>query len=107
MRLVWKVVAIAATCGALVAPGSAYAVDAARAWGTINNSDGGVLLNSARLAQTESGVAQAAGAGGSAFSSVTTCGTCVTISITGDNNSVGGNNINSTNSGAITGYGYF
>ncbi len=109
MRIIRGVVALVGLMSiGLTVPSGAYAVEAARVWGTLNNSDGGVLYNSARLHQAEASIAGSAQSGGeSAFRSVTTCGTCVTLSINGDNSSISGNSITSTNTGTITGTGIF
>jgi hypothetical protein len=93
---------------------AAQAADAAHAWGTISNP-GAELLNSAATHEEEGQNAEivaagsngsaafASGAGGSAaFPNVTSCGTCTTITIQGDQNSISGTSITSTNQGTVT-----
>jgi hypothetical protein len=41
------------------------------------------------------------------FPAVTSCGTCTTITIQGNNNSISGTSITSTNSGSVTSNGNF
>ena len=97
------VAAAAAFCSA------AQAADAAHAWGTVSNP-GAELLNSAtthlEAAQGAQIVSEGAGFG-SGFPAVTSCGTCTTITIQGDNDTINGNTISSTNSGTVTSNGFF
>jgi hypothetical protein len=93
---------------------TARAADAAHAWGTIS-SPGAELLNSAAMHQegAESAQIGSLGAGGgggtlsTGFPAVTSCGTCTTITIQGDNNSISGTSIQSTNQGTVTSNGFF
>jgi len=86
---------------------SAKAGDAGHAWGTISNP-GIALLNSAETHEQGGLAAQfvAQGPGGSTtaggFPAVTSCGTCTTITIQGNNNSISGTSITSTNQGTVT-----
>ena len=91
---------------------TAQAADAAHAWGTISNP-GAELLNSASTHEEESQTAQigalGAGSGGSSsgFPAVTSCGTCTTITIQGNQNSISGTSITSSNQGVVTSNGAF
>jgi hypothetical protein len=96
---------------ALNAP--AQAADAAHAWGTINNP-GEVLLNSAAThlqgSETAQVISQGSGSGVTTtggFPAVTSCGTCTTITIQGDQNSISGTSITSSNQGVVTSNGFF
>jgi hypothetical protein len=93
---------------------TAQAADAGHAWGTISNP-GEVLLNSAATHEEESETAQvvqqgangsaafaAGGTSSSGFPAVTSCGTCTTITIQGDQNSISGTSITSQNMGVVT-----
>jgi hypothetical protein len=89
--------------------GIAQAADAGRAWGTVGQP-GQAFLNSALTQSAESNNAAAAEFGrnaGGPLRNVTSCGTCVTISITGNQNSVSGNSITSTNFGTVSSTGIF
>jgi hypothetical protein len=102
-------VAIVAAATALAS--AAQAADAAHAWGTVSNP-GAELLNSAQIheegAASAQIVSQGSGFGsGSGFPAVTSCGTCTTISIQGNNDTINGNTISSTNSGTVTSNGFF
>jgi opacity protein-like surface antigen len=104
-----------AAIGAVLFAGAAQAADAAHAWGTISNP-GAELLNSATMHAEEGQNAEivAAGANGSGvfgssaattaseFPAATSCGTCTTITIQGDQNTISGTSITSTNSGTVT-----
>ena len=74
------------------------------AWGTISGgSNASGIAQSAQLHENLAATAQAVSQGNDqSFKSVTTCGTCVTISIQGNGNQVTGNTIVSTNSGSQT-----
>jgi hypothetical protein len=99
--------AVTAAAGSLIGVG-AQAADAARAWGTIG-SPGQQFLNS-DLGHSAAGTSAqqiAAGQTGGPFHSVTACGTCVTFSITGNQNSINGNSITQTNTGSVTNTGTF
>jgi hypothetical protein len=92
---------------------AAQAGDAGHAWGTISNP-GAALLNSASThlqdAQGAEFVAQGpigTGTGSNGFPAVTSCGTCTTITIQGNNNSISGTSITSTNQGTVTSNGAF
>jgi hypothetical protein len=104
LLLAAAVIAVAALGGA----GRARAADAAQAWGTVS-TPGQQFVNSALLHQSSGTIAQQVEAGrdSSPFKSVTSCGTCTTITITGNNNSVSGNSITSTNSGTVSSTGIF
>jgi hypothetical protein len=100
------VLAVAALIGSI---GAAYAADAGRAWGTVGNP-GQAFLNSALTQQAEGQNALAAEFGrnnGGPFRNVTACGTCTTITIQGNQNTVSGNSITSTNFGAVSSTGNF
>jgi hypothetical protein len=90
------------------ADANAQAADAAVAWGTMG-TPGQQFVNSALLHQAGGTIAQQVEAGrdGGPFKSVTACGTCTTITITGNNNSVFGNSITSTNFGTVSSTGIF
>jgi hypothetical protein len=90
---------------------TAQAADAAHAWGTVSNP-GAELLNSAQIHEEGAASAQIVSQGpgfgsGSGFPAVTSCGTCTTISIQGNNDSITDNHITSTNTGTVTSNGYF
>jgi hypothetical protein len=92
---------------------TAQATDAAHAWGTIS-SPGEVFVNSAvtHLQGSEAAqiVSQGSGSGTtttSGFPAVTSCGTCTTITIQGDQNSISGTSITSSNQGVVTSNGFF
>ncbi len=95
-------------------PTRAIGADAGHAWGTIS-SPGIVLLNSAQTHEQGALSAQLEAAGkpaggsinGGGFPAVTSCGTCTTITIQGNNNSISGTSITSTNSGTVTSNGQF
>lgn len=97
---------------ALSAP--ALAADAAHAWGTVSNP-GQVLLNSSSMhlqgGEAAQIISQGAGSGAtttsSGFPAVTSCGTCTTITIEGNQDSISGNSISSTNTGTVTSNGFF
>lgn len=107
--ILYAFIAVAGT--ALVA--TAEAGDAGHAWGTISNP-GQALLNSAAAHQQQgitAGIVDR-GAGGAqtttgGFPAVTSCGTCTTITIQGNNNSISGTSITSSNQGVVTSNGYF
>jgi hypothetical protein len=87
----------------------AQAADAGRAWGTVG-VPGQAFLNSALFHQAEGQNALNAEFGrnqGGPFRSVTACGTCVHITITGNQNSVNGNSITQSNFGAVSATGIF
>jgi len=101
------VIAIAA----MAFSGGARATDAAHAWGTVS-VPGQVLLDSAETHFEEGQAAQTLSQGPnfgntSGFPAVTSCGTCTTITIQGNNDSINGNSISSTNSGTVTSNGTF
>ena len=88
---------------------TAQAADAAHAWGTVSNP-GAELLNSAQTHEEGAASAQIVSQGpgsGSGFPAVTSCGTCTTITIEGNNDSINDNHITSTNTGTVTSNGYF
>ena len=90
--------------------GVAEAGDAGHAWGTIE-SPGAALLNSATMHEQGALGANAvngpAASNGGGFPSVTSCGVCTTITITGSNDSISGTSITGTNSGAVSSNGFF
>ena len=89
--------------------GIAQAADAGRAWGTVG-APGQAFLNSALMQQAEGANALNVEFGrnnGGPFRNVTACGTCTTISIQGNQNTVSGNSITSTNFGAVSSTGNF
>jgi hypothetical protein len=111
LKLALQVTIVAA---AVAFAATAQAADAGHAWGTISNP-GEVLLNSAATHEEESETAQvvqegsnggaAFGSGGtsaSGFPAVTSCGTCTTITIQGNQNSISGTSISSENLGVVT-----
>jgi hypothetical protein len=92
---------------------TAHATDAAHAWGTVSNP-GEILLNSAATHNQEGQAAQVISQGSGSgvtttggFPAVTSCGTCTTITIQGNQDSISGNTISSTNSGTVTSNGFF
>ncbi|HEY2902255.1 MAG TPA: hypothetical protein VGL59_16860 [Polyangia bacterium] len=93
---------------------TAHATDAAHAWGTVSNP-GEVLLNSAATHNQEGQAAQVISQGSGSgvtttaggFPAVTSCGTCTTITIQGNQDSISGNSISSINSGTVTSNGFF
>ena len=102
-------VCVMVTAALLGTVGIAQAADAGRAWGTVGNP-GQAFLNSALTQQAEGANALAAEFGrnnGGPFRNVTACGTCTTISIQGNQNTVSGNSITSTNFGAVSSTGNF
>ena len=111
-RLRSAVVPALITTAVTLAP--AWAADAAHAWGTVG-VPGQVLLNSAatHLQESEAAqiVSQGSGAGvtttGGGFPAVTSCGTCTTITIQGNQDSISGNSISSLNQGTVTSNGFF
>jgi len=108
-RLLFQAAIIA--IGVTALSGVARAADAAHAWGTVS-TPGEVLLNSATTHLEEGNAAQTLSQGPtfgttSGFPAVTSCGTCTTITIQGNNDSISGNSITSTNSGTVTSNGYF
>jgi len=111
---IWKSAIAAAICAAAIVSGApAKAADAAHAWGTISNP-GGELLNSAS-AHEEGGISAqvvsqgpaSAGTTTGGFPAVTSCGTCTTITIQGNQNSISGTSITSSNTGVVTSNGFF
>ena len=111
---IWKSAIAAAVCAAAIVWGApAKAADAAHAWGTVSNP-GGALLNSAQAhedggvsAQIVSQGPPAAGTIAGGFPAVTSCGTCTTITIQGNQNSISGTSITSSNTGVVTSNGFF
>jgi hypothetical protein len=94
-------------CAALLSAAFSSSTRAASptvAWGTISGgSNASGIAQSAQLHENLAATAQAVSQGNDqSFKSVTTCGTCVTISIQGNGNEVAGNTIVSTNSGSQT-----
>jgi hypothetical protein len=109
-----KLAIAAALCAAAIVSGvPARAADAAHAWGTISNP-GSELLNSAQMHEEGGASAQivaqgppAAGTTAGGFPAVTSCGTCTTITIQGNENSISGTSITSSNTGVVTSNGFF
>jgi hypothetical protein len=104
----------AALAASAVLNAPAHAADAAHAWGTVS-SPGEVLLNSAAThnqeGQSAQVISQGSGSGvtttGGGFPAVTSCGTCTTITIQGNQDSSSGNSISSLNQGTVTSNGFF
>lgn len=100
--------------GVLLA-GPAEAGDAGHAWGTISNPGQGLLNSAATHVQqgTTAGIidrgagSSTGGTSSSGFPAVTSCGTCTTITIQGNNNSISGTSITSSNTGVVTSTGTF
>lgn len=111
---IWKAGIRAAILAVAIAFGApAIAGDAGHAWGTISNP-GIALLNSAETheqgsvsAQIEAQGRPSAATTGGGFPAVTSCGTCTTITIQGNQNSISGTSITSTNEGTVTSNGQF
>jgi hypothetical protein len=103
----------AAVAIALAWAGTALAGDAGHAWGTMKDP-GADLLNSAAMHQAGNNGAEivaqgpiGTGSTNGGFPAVTSCGTCTTITIQGNNNSISGTSITSTNQGTVTSNGAF
>jgi len=111
---IWKSAIGAAICAAAIVCGApAKAADAAHAWGTISNP-GGELLNSVEAHEQGGASAQIVSQGPPSaattvggFPAVTSCGTCTTITIQGNENSISGTSITSSNTGVVTSNGFF
>ncbi|MEO0033372.1 MAG: hypothetical protein RIS94_3130 [Pseudomonadota bacterium] len=88
----------------------ASAGESSSAWGTMGNPGASRSLASAQLHNTEGSNAQTATIGNAVttmYRSISSCGNCVYNQITGDQNSINGNTISSTNTGKTTSTGTF
>ena len=99
---------LALTLGAPLSP--AMAGPSASAWGTKGASSAQGALYSAQLHKAEGDNAQVETIGRDVvnmYRNITSCGVCVYNTITGDSNSITGNTIDGSNTGAITATGRF
>lgn len=108
-------ISAAMVAAAVLITGAAQAGDAGRAWGTIKDPGTEFAASAAAHAQSaQTAIVDAQGrptatssSTNGGFPAVTSCGTCTTITIQGNNNSVTGNSITSTNDGIVTSNGNF
>jgi len=83
---------------------SAFAADSVRAWGSSSNTNM-QLQASSSYHQVGGQTAQIVNSGGETritYKTVTTCGVCTYNTNTGNNNTIDGNSVTSTNSGSVT-----
>lgn len=88
----------------VVSISSAFAADSVRAWGSSSNTNM-QLQASSSYHQIGGQAAQIVSSGGDTramYKSVTTCGVCTYNTNTGNNNTIDGNSVTSTNSGSVT-----